>query len=44
MSELVIKKVSAIAEELLPSMKLELVEVQFRREQHGWISLIIHII
>lgn len=37
MSELIIDKVSAFAEELLPSMGLELVEVQFRREQHGWI-------
>lgn len=37
MSEFVIEKVSAFAEELLPSMGLELVEVQFRREQHGWV-------
>lgn len=37
MSELIIEKISAFAEELLPSMGLELVEVQFRREQHGWV-------
>lgn len=37
MSELVIDKVREFAEELLPSMGLELVEVQFRREQHGWV-------
>lgn len=37
MSDFVQDKVSAFAEELLPSMGLELVEVQFRREQHGWV-------
>lgn len=37
MSEIVKEKVSAYAEELLPSLGLELVEVQFRREQHGWV-------
>lgn len=37
MSEFVRDKVSSFAEELLPSMGLELVEVQFRREQHGWV-------
>jgi ribosome maturation factor RimP len=37
MSDLVLNKVSAFTEELLPSMGLELVEVQFRREQHGWV-------
>jgi ribosome maturation factor RimP len=37
MSEFVIDKVAGFAEELLPSMGLELVEVQFRREQHGWV-------
>lgn len=37
MSEIVKDKVSAYAEELLPSLGLELVEVQFRREQHGWV-------
>ncbi len=35
MSDFVIKKISEFADELLPSMGLELVEVQFRREQHG---------
>ncbi len=37
MSEFVIDRVREFAEELLPSMGLELVEVQFRREQHGWV-------
>jgi ribosome maturation factor RimP len=37
MSELVVDRVSAFAEKLLPTMELELVEVQFRREQQGWI-------
>lgn len=37
MSEAVKERVSAYAEELLPSLGLELVEVQFRREQHGWV-------
>ncbi|MEE4243431.1 MAG: ribosome maturation factor RimP [Desulfopila sp.] len=37
MSEFVIDKVAGFAAELLPSMGLELVEVQFRREQHGWV-------
>lgn len=37
MSDFVQEKVSIFAEELLPSMGLELVEVQFRREQHGWV-------
>ncbi len=37
MSELVVDRVRDFAEELLPSMGLELVEVQFRREQHGWV-------
>lgn len=37
MSESVIHTVSAFSEELLPAMGLELVEVQFRREQHGWV-------
>ncbi|MBM9604580.1 ribosome maturation factor RimP [Desulfopila inferna] len=35
MSDFVIKKIGEFADELLPSMGLELVEVQFRREQHG---------
>lgn len=37
MSETVIQKLTEFADELLPSMGLELVEVQFRREQHGWV-------
>ncbi len=37
MSELVVDRVQAFAEKLLPSMNLELVEVQFRREGHGWV-------
>jgi ribosome maturation factor RimP len=37
MSELVVEKVQAFAEKLLPSMGLELVEVQFRPEEHGWV-------
>ena len=37
MSELVVAKVKAFAEALLPPMGLELVEVQFRLEGHGWV-------
>ena len=37
MSGTVIEKVKAFAETLLPSMGLELVEVQFRLEGHGWV-------
>lgn len=37
MSEFIRERVRKYAEELLPSMGLELVEVQFRREQHGWV-------
>lgn len=37
MSDFVQDTVSAFAQELLPSMGLELVEVQFRREQNGWV-------
>jgi ribosome maturation factor RimP len=37
MSEPVVAKVQAFAETLLPSMGLELVEVQFRLEGHGWV-------
>ncbi len=33
----VVKKVEDFALGLLPSMGLELLEVQFRREQHGWV-------
>ncbi len=39
MSELIVEKITDFAESLLPSLDvdLELVEVQFRREQHGWV-------
>lgn len=37
MSEFVIEQVEEFANALLPSMGLELVEVQFRREGHGWV-------
>jgi len=37
MSEFIIEKVEEFAKTLLPSMGLELVEVQFRREGHGWV-------
>jgi len=37
MSEFVIEKVEGFARPLLESMGLELVEVQFRREGHGWV-------
>ena len=33
----IIDKVTMFADQLLPAMGLELVEVQFRREQHGWV-------
>jgi ribosome maturation factor RimP len=37
MSGLVEEKVKAFAAALLPSMGLELVEIQFRLEGHGWV-------
>ena len=37
MSELIAEKVRDLADSLLPSMGLELVDVQFRREGHGWV-------
>ncbi len=37
MNDLIVEKVRAFAEELLPSMGLELFDVQFRREGHGWV-------
>ncbi len=37
MSGSVVEKVQAFAETLLPSIGLELVEVQFRLEGHGWV-------
>ncbi len=36
MSEFVIDKIKAYAESLLPSMELELFDVQFRQEDRGW--------
>ena len=37
MSEYIIDKITEFGAKLLPSMGLELVEVQFRREGHGWV-------
>jgi len=37
MSEYIIDKVKDFLQELLPSMGLELFDVQFRREGHGWV-------
>lgn len=37
MSDFIIEKIEEFASSLLPSMGLELVEVQFRREGHGWV-------
>jgi len=37
MSELVMRRVTEFAQSLLPSMELELYDVQFRREAHGWV-------
>jgi len=37
MNDLIVQKVQSFAKELLPSMGLELFEVQFRREGHGWV-------
>lgn len=37
MSEMVVGKVRDFLESLLPSMGLELFDVQFRREGHGWV-------
>ena len=37
MSELIVEKVRDLAERLLPSMGLELVDVHFRREELGWV-------
>jgi len=41
MSDAVIERVTEFAESLLPAMGLELFEVQFRREQHGWVLRLI---
>lgn len=37
MSEFITQKVRDVAESFLPSMGLELVDVQFHREGHGWV-------
>lgn len=37
MSDYVIEKIEEFAHALLPSLGLELVEVQYRREAHGWV-------
>lgn len=37
MSEFIVDRIEEFAEALLPSIGLELVEVQFRREGHGWV-------
>ncbi len=37
MSEYIIDKVSLFLDNLLPEMGLELFDIQFRREGHGWI-------
>jgi ribosome maturation factor RimP len=37
MSELIIDKIRDYLQSLLPSMELELFDVQFRREGHGWV-------
>lgn len=37
MSERVVEKIEEFVRQLLPPMGLELVEVQFRREGHGWV-------
>jgi len=37
MSEYIIDKVRGFLRDLLPSMELELFDIQFRREGHGWV-------
>ncbi|MGB3212246.1 MAG: ribosome maturation factor RimP [Desulforhopalus sp.] len=37
MSELIINKLQGFLQSLLPPMELELFDVQFRREGHGWV-------
>jgi ribosome maturation factor RimP len=37
MSELIVGRVREFLETLLPSMNLELFDVQYRREGHGWV-------
>ncbi len=37
MSDYVIEKIQEFVENLLPSMNLELVEIQYRQENNGWV-------
>jgi ribosome maturation factor RimP len=37
MSEIIIEKVQSFLQALLPTLGLELFEVQFRKEGHGWV-------
>ena len=37
MSEYIVDKVKEFLQQLLPSMAMELFDIQFRREGHGWI-------
>jgi ribosome maturation factor RimP len=37
MSELIVEKIQSYLNELLPDMGLELFDVQFRTEAHGWV-------
>lgn len=37
MKDLIVDKVRVFADELLPSLGLELFDIQFRREGHGWV-------
>ena len=37
MSDYIIEKTEEFAEGFLPSLDLELVEVQYRQEEHGWV-------
>jgi ribosome maturation factor RimP len=41
MSDVIIDRVREFAESLLPSLGLELFDVQFRREGHGWVLRLI---
>ena len=41
MTETVIKRVEAVAQPVLEEMELELMEVQYRREQSGWVLRLI---
>ena len=41
MSDAVIERITVFAESLLPAMGLELFDIQFRREGHGWVLRLI---